>query len=37
MAYAKDVPPVHLHIGDQQISEGTGGVYQHIWPVDGSV
>jgi acyl-CoA reductase-like NAD-dependent aldehyde dehydrogenase len=30
------VPPVHLHIGDQLIAEGTGGSHMHIWPANGA-
>ena len=37
MTASLEVPPVHLHIGDQLIGEGTAGVHEHVWPVDGSV
>src|SRR3954447_3679089 len=37
MAISRDLPTVHLHIGDQQLSDGTAGVHDHVWPVDGAV
>ena len=37
MAISRDVPTVHLHIGDQLLREGTAGVHNHVWPVDGAV
>src|SRR4051794_20872023 len=37
MEISRDVPQVHLHIGDQLIADGSAGVHEHVWPVDGSV
>jgi acyl-CoA reductase-like NAD-dependent aldehyde dehydrogenase len=35
MTTARDVPRVHLHIGEQLLAEGSAGTFQHVWPVDG--
>jgi aldehyde dehydrogenase (NAD+) len=37
VAISLTVPAVHLHLGDQLVAEGTAGVYNHVWPVDGSM
>ncbi|MFN2539550.1 MAG: aldehyde dehydrogenase [Mycobacteriales bacterium] len=37
MTSSRDVPRVHLHIGDQLLSEGSAGSHDHVWPVDGRV
>lgn len=37
MRSSPDVPRVHLHIGDQLLSEGSAGTHEHVWPVDGQV
>jgi aldehyde dehydrogenase (NAD+) len=37
MTNARDVPRVHLHIGDQQVIAGSAGTHDHVWPVDGQV
>ncbi|MCU1458917.1 MAG: Aldehyde Dehydrogenase, partial [Actinomycetia bacterium] len=31
------VPSAHLHIGDDQLSEGSGGVYEHVYSATGEV
>jgi acyl-CoA reductase-like NAD-dependent aldehyde dehydrogenase len=33
----QSVPTVHLHIGGQALAEGSGGVYEHIFPATGEV
>ena len=37
MAPHLDVPQVHLHIGDAQLTEGSAGVHQHHWPANGQL
>src|SRR2546428_13970875 len=37
MTNARDVPRVHLHIGDQQVIAGSAGTHDHVWPVDGQI
>ena len=37
MAIDRTVPTVHLHVGDEKRTTGTGGTYDHVFPVDGSV
>src|SRR3954447_23210003 len=37
MAISRSVPPVHLHLGEQVVADGTAGVHKHVWPVDGSI
>ena len=37
MTSPDQVPPVHLHIGDRLIAEGTGGSHMHLWPANGAV
>jgi len=35
--FDRTVPTVHLHIGDEVRSSGTGGVHQHVYPATGEV
>jgi aldehyde dehydrogenase (NAD+) len=37
MAIDRTVPDVHLHIGDERRTTGTGGVHQHVFPATGEV
>jgi acyl-CoA reductase-like NAD-dependent aldehyde dehydrogenase len=37
MPIDRSVPPVHLHIGDERRTTGTGGVHEHVWPVTGEI
>jgi aldehyde dehydrogenase (NAD+) len=32
----RSVPTVHLHIGDEKRTAGSGGAHQHIYPADAS-
>jgi aldehyde dehydrogenase (NAD+) len=33
----RSVPVVHLHVGDERRTTGSGGVHEHLYPVDGRV
>jgi acyl-CoA reductase-like NAD-dependent aldehyde dehydrogenase len=35
MTIDRTVPTVHLHIGDERRTTGTGGVHEHVFPADG--
>jgi acyl-CoA reductase-like NAD-dependent aldehyde dehydrogenase len=37
MAIDRTVPEVHLHIGAERRTTGTGGVYEHVFPATGEV
>src|SRR3954454_20904426 len=37
VAIDRSVPEVHLHIGDEQRTTGTGGVHQHVFAATGEV
>lgn len=33
MAIDRSVPRVHLHVGDERRTTGTGGVHEHVYPL----
>src|SRR6476660_5256242 len=37
MSIGRTVPDVHLHSGDERRTRGSGGVYEHVFPVTGEV
>ena len=37
MTVDRTVPEVHLHIGDERRTSGTGGVHTHVYPATGEV
>ncbi|WP_041255976.1 aldehyde dehydrogenase family protein [Frankia sp. EAN1pec] len=37
MIIDRAVPPVHLHIGGEELDAGSGGVHEHVFPATGEV
>src|SRR5690242_1205691 len=37
MSIDLQVPPVHLHIGGELRTTGSGGVHEHVYPATGAV